>query len=164
MDSVIAPPASFGLISGTAFASASPTRLAEILESLELASLEQEHWRLQRAIQQLKQSNKEIADFIEQEQQQQQQQKSDVNNNGDSSSDDANQIDALGPDPEFLLAIEENKAIIAKYERICEQLMEAIVRRRATENISDSDVQEEVSAMATDNEGNNDAAEGGIFL
>ncbi|KAG0206659.1 hypothetical protein BGX28_001907 [Mortierella sp. GBA30] len=71
MTSPIAPPAAFGPISGTALTSASPEALAKIFDTLELASLEQENFRLERAIQQLVQSNKEIEDFIELERQEQ---------------------------------------------------------------------------------------------
>lgn len=118
----IAPPAEFA-ISGTAFTSASPEALAKILDTLDLASLQQEHARLERAIQQLLQSNKEIAEFIEQEQEdliafQQQQGGGDTNGEG------------FEPDPEFVLAIEENKVVIAKYEGTCADLLKAIQRKR----------------------------------
>lgn len=144
MASEIAPPASFGLISGTAFASTSPEVLAKILDSLDLPSLEYEHTRLQRAIQQLEQSNKEIAEFIEQEQQElaahHQQQDS---------------INPFEPDPEFLLAIEENEVVIAKYNKTCAQLMGAIQRKRGT--ASEVEVAHEPS-------GSEEGAQDGVFL
>ncbi|KAG0292927.1 hypothetical protein BGZ96_003507 [Linnemannia gamsii] len=118
----IAPPAEFA-ISGTAFTSASPEALAKILDTLDLASLQQEHARLERAIQQLVQSNKEIAEFIEQEREdligyQQQQGDGDASGEG------------FEPDPEFVLAIEENKVVIAKYEGTCADLLKAIQRKQ----------------------------------
>lgn len=128
MSSAIARPASFGSVSGTAFASASPEALARILDSLDVSSLELEHTRLQRAIKLLEQSNKEITEFITLEQQElrehheQQQQTS----NGDTTS---SQYISLEPDPEFVLAIEENKAVIAKYDKTCAELMKAIQRK-----------------------------------
>lgn len=128
MSSAIAPPASFKLVSGTAFASASPEALARILDSLDVSSLAQEHTRLQRAIKQLEQSNKEISEFIEQEQQEhreyygQQQQTSSGDTIG-------SEYVPLEPDTEFVLAIEENKVVIAKYEKTCAELMKAIQRK-----------------------------------
>ncbi|KAF8939211.1 hypothetical protein BGZ58_010385 [Dissophora ornata] len=122
MTSAIAPPASFGLISGTAFASASPAALAKILDSLDLASLEQEHSRLQRALQQLEQSNRDITEFIEVEQLELQE----AHQAGGINSD----LSSLEPDPEFVLAIEENNVVIAKYEKTCADLMSAIQKKR----------------------------------
>ncbi|KAF9150702.1 hypothetical protein BG015_007472 [Linnemannia schmuckeri] len=121
--SAIAPPAEFA-ISGTAFASASPEALAKILDSLDLASLEQEHARLERATQQLVQSNKEIAEFIEQEQQDL------VEFQKQQGSEATEAEEGFEPDPEFVLAIEENKVVIAKYERTCADLLKAIQRKR----------------------------------
>ncbi|KAG0273172.1 hypothetical protein BGZ95_011006 [Linnemannia exigua] len=148
--SAIAPPAEFA-ISGTAFASASPEALAKILDTLDLASLEQEHFRLERAIQQLVQSNKEIAEFIEQEQQdliefQKTQQGSEGAAMGE-----------FEPDPEFVLAIEENKVVIAKYERTCADLWSAIQRKRGvTEVAADKAVVVEGGEQAE--------ADDGVFL
>ncbi|KAF9943916.1 hypothetical protein BGZ72_003084, partial [Mortierella alpina] len=145
MSTPIAPPAAFGLVSGTAFASTSPEALVEILDHLDLASLEQENFRLERAIQQLVQSNKEIAEFIEQERQEQQQQleeqpqqeEKERGNEGES------QSSGFEPDPEFVKAIEENKEVIAKYERVCVQLGTAIAKKRGEER---TDVQKEEDA------------------
>ncbi|KAF8937560.1 hypothetical protein BGZ47_008969 [Haplosporangium gracile] len=146
--SAIAPPAEFA-ISGTAFASASPEALAKVLDTLDLASLEQEHARLERATQQLVQSNKEIAEFIEQEQQDlidfQKQQGSEAGEAGE----------GFEPDPEFVLAIEENKAVIAKYERTCADLLKAIQRKRGI-------VVEEVKE--TEDGGEQAGADDGVYL
>ncbi|KAG0006227.1 hypothetical protein BGZ80_010831 [Entomortierella chlamydospora] len=138
MASQIAPPASFGLISGTAFASASPAALAKILDSLDLASLENEHARLERAIQQLEQSNKEIEEFIELEQQELA-----AHLQGDN---------PFQPDPEFMLAIDENKAVIAKYNKTCADLKSAIQRKRGTASQAEAGVSHEPSN------------EGGVYL
>ncbi|KAG9073179.1 hypothetical protein KI688_000966 [Linnemannia hyalina] len=146
--SAIAPPAEFA-ISGTAFASASPEALAKILDTLDLPSLEQEHTRLERAIQQLVQSNKEIAEFIEQEQKDllefQEQQ-------GGGGSEAAEAFEA---DPEFVLAIEENMVVIAKYERTCADLLRAIQRKRGV-------VAEEVKE--TEDGGEQAGADDGVHL
>jgi hypothetical protein len=143
-------PAEFA-ISGTAFASASPEALAKILDTLDLASLEQEHARLERAIQQLVQSNKEIAEFIEQEQQDLIEfQKSQGGGGGGDTSGEG-----FEPDPEFVLAIEENKVVIAKYERTCADLLKAIQRKRGT-------VAEEVKEF--DDGGEQTGADDGVYL
>ncbi|KAF9106140.1 hypothetical protein BGX29_010390 [Mortierella sp. GBA35] len=141
--SAIAPPAEFA-ISGTAFASASPEALAKILDTLDLASLEQEHTRLERAIQQLVQSNKEIAEFIEQEQQDLIEYQKQHGDNNDSS------IAGFEPDPEFVLAIEENKVVIAKYERTCADLSEAIKRKRGVTEVEGKQDGAEDGAAETD--------------
>ncbi|KAK3836744.1 MAG: hypothetical protein J3R72DRAFT_202417 [Linnemannia gamsii] len=149
--SAIAPPAEFA-ISGTAFASASPEALAKILDTLDLASLEQEHFRLQRAIQQLVQSNQEIAEFIEQEQQ-------DVIEFQKTLQSREGTAMEFGfeADPEFVLAIEENKVVIAKYERTCADLWKAIQRKRG--------VTEVVADKAAAVEGGEQAgADDGVFL
>ncbi|KAF9932099.1 hypothetical protein FBU30_008913 [Linnemannia zychae] len=119
--SAIAPPAEFAL-SGTAYASTSSETLAMILDALDLASLEQEHARLKRSIQQLVQSNKEIEEFIEQEKQEWMEFKE----------HQGQQVHGISyqPDSEFVLAIEENKEVIAKYERICAELAKAIQKKR----------------------------------
>ncbi|KAG0301418.1 hypothetical protein BGZ98_008367 [Dissophora globulifera] len=156
MASAIAPPASFGLISGTAFASASPAALAKILDSLDLASLELEHSRLQRAIQQLEQSNKDITEFIELEQLELQEARQ-ASENADID------MDTFEPDPEFVLAIEENKAVIEKYERTCASLMSAIQRRHS--EAAAEDVQEENKLAPADSSAVTDEADqGGIHL
>ncbi|KAF9082478.1 hypothetical protein BGX23_012410 [Mortierella sp. AD031] len=141
--SAIAPPAEFA-ISGTAFASASPEALAKILDTLDLASLEQEHTRLERAIQQLVQSNKEIAEFIEQEQQDLIEYQKQHGDNNDSS------IAGFEPDPEFVLAIEENKVVIAKYERTCADLSKAIQRKRGVAEVEGKQDGAEDGAAETD--------------
>ncbi|KAG0327688.1 hypothetical protein BGZ99_007118 [Dissophora globulifera] len=156
MASAIAPPASFGLISGTAFASASPAALAKILDSLDLASIELEHSRLQRAIQQLEQSNKDITEFIELEQLELQEARQ-ASENADID------MDTFEPDPEFVLAIEENKAVIEKYERTCASLMSAIQRRHS--EAATEDVQEENKlAPAGSSAVTDEADQGGIHL
>ncbi|KAF9904914.1 hypothetical protein EC991_002214 [Linnemannia zychae] len=144
--SAIAPPAEFA-ISGTAFASASPEALAKILDTLDLASLEQEHNRLERAIQHLTQSNKEIAEFIEQEQQdmiefQKMQQGQDSEAAGE-----------FEPDPEFVLAIEENKLVIAKYERTCGDLLKAIQRKRGVTEVAEREPVIEGGEQAGEDDG-----------
>ncbi|KAF9357232.1 hypothetical protein BGX26_004033 [Mortierella sp. AD094] len=144
MTSQIAPPASFGLISGTAFASASPAALAKILDSLDLTSLEYEHTRLERAIQQLEQSNKEIKEFIELEQQEL---AAHLQEQGD------NDVNPFEPDPEFMLAIEENEAVIAKYNKTCADLKGAIQKKRGIANQTEAGVSHEPSN-----------AQGGVFL
>ncbi|KAF9203379.1 hypothetical protein BGZ49_006499 [Haplosporangium sp. Z 27] len=143
MTSDILPPvSSFGLISGTAFTSASPAVLAKILDSLDLASLEHEHARLQLAIKQLEQSNKEISEFIELEQQEL-----------------AEHLQEQGhpfqPDPEFMLAIEENEAIIAKYNKTCADLMSAIQKKRESGQVETAASHETLQAEETT---------GGIYL
>lgn len=145
--SVIAPPAEFA-ISGTAFASVSPEALAKILQTLDLASLEQEHTRLERAIQQLVQSNKEIAEFIEQEQQ-------DLVEFQKQQGGGSEAAEAFEADPEFMLAIEENKVVIAKYERTCADLLRAIQRKRGV-------VAEEVKE--TEDGGEQAGADDGVYL
>ncbi|KAK3820830.1 MAG: hypothetical protein JOS17DRAFT_754974 [Linnemannia elongata] len=147
--SALAPPAEFA-ISGTAFASASPEALAKILDTLDLASLEQEHTRLERAVQQLVQSNKEIAEFIEQEQQDLIEFQKQQSGGGDSET-----AEAFEADPEFVLAIEENKVVIAKYERTCADLLKAIQRKRGV-------VAEEVKE--TEDGGEQAAADDGVYL
>ncbi|KAF9968070.1 hypothetical protein BGZ70_006871 [Mortierella alpina] len=130
MATPIAPPAAFGLVSGTAYASTSPEALEAILEHLDLGSIEQENFRLERAIQQLVQSNREIAEFMEQERQEQEQgqgQEHARESGGES------QLPGFEPDPEFVQAIEENKEVIAKYERVCTQLKKAIAKKRGEE-------------------------------
>lgn len=146
--SAIAPPAEFAL-SGTAFASASPEALAKILDTLDLASLEQEHNRLERAIQQLVQSNKEIEEFIEQEQQDL------IEFQKQQSGGGSETAEAFEADPEFVLAIEENKVVIAKYERTCADLLKAIQRKRGV-------VAEEVKE--TEDGGEQAAADDGVYL
>ncbi|KAG0357498.1 hypothetical protein BC939DRAFT_478217 [Gamsiella multidivaricata] len=160
MNPAIAPPASFGLISGTAFASASPAALAKILDSLDLASLEQEHSRLQRAIQQLQQSNKEIKEFIELEQQELQEHHQ---QHGGTEAGDT-ETSSYEPDPEFMLAIEENEAVIAKYERICEQLMSAIQSKRGATTAESGSAGQQEPAGSTDATVENEPAEEGIYL
>ncbi|KAF9939157.1 hypothetical protein BGZ65_011308 [Modicella reniformis] len=141
MSSTIAPPASFGLVSGTAFASASPEALSGILDSLDLSSLEQEHTRLQRAIKQLEQSNKEMTEFIQLEQQEQKETYEQQQHDSGGSIE----YTPLDPDPDFVLAIEENKVVIAKYEKACADLTKAIQRKRgSTSNkLGESSGQEE---------------------
>ncbi|KAF9340733.1 hypothetical protein BGZ91_000466 [Linnemannia elongata] len=146
--SAIAPPAEFA-ISGTAFASASPEALAKILDTLDLPSLEQEHSRLERAIQQLVQSNKEIAEFIELEQQDL------IEFQKQQGGDGSEAAEAFEADPEFVLAIEENKVVIAKYERTCADLLRAIQRKRGV-------VAEEVKE--TENVGEQAGADDGVYL
>ncbi|KAI1315759.1 hypothetical protein EDD11_000362 [Mortierella claussenii] len=180
MASPVAPPAAFGLISGTAFTSASPAALDEILDSLEVSSLEQEHSRLQRAVQQLEQSNREITQFIEQEQQeliahyqQQREARARIGAGPESvpETQEAEENESTDPDPEFVLAIEENKVVIAKYQRTCEQLKSAIARRRGTTSHhvnGDGPIQ----SSDTDADGSNnieedpatEASEDGVFL
>ncbi|KAH7060259.1 hypothetical protein BKA57DRAFT_446725 [Linnemannia elongata] len=146
--SAIAPPAEFA-ISGTAFASASPEALAKILDTLDLPSLEQEHSRLERAIQQLVQSNKEIAEFIELEQQDL------IEFQKQQGGDGSEAAEGFEADPEFVLAIEENKVVIAKYERTCADLLRAIQRKRGV-------VAEEVKE--TEDGGEQAGADGGVYL
>ncbi|CAO3570709.1 unnamed protein product [Mortierella alpina] len=138
MASPIAPPAAFGLVSGTAYASTTPEALEEILEHLDLGSIEQENFRLERAIQQLVQSNQEIAEFIEQERQELEQgqgqgQGQEYAQERESGAE--SQPPGFEPDPEFVQAIEENKEVIAKYERVCVQLKKAIAKKRGEERL-----------------------------
>ncbi|KAF9566218.1 hypothetical protein EC968_003800 [Mortierella alpina] len=146
MSTPIAPPAAFGLVSGTAYGSLSPEALDEMLDHLELGSLEQENFRLERAIHQLVQSNKEIAEFMEQERQEQlheQEQESERE-----SEDNKSQSLGFAPDPEFVQAIEENKGVIAKYERVCAQLKKAISKKRGEER-TDEQLEEDVVEEST---------------
>ncbi|KAG9325340.1 hypothetical protein KVV02_006980 [Mortierella alpina] len=163
MATPIAPPAAFGLVSGTAYASTSPEALEEILDHLDLGSLEQENFRLERAIQQLVQSNKEIAEFIEQERQEQEQEQEQARASGKES-----QSPGFKPDPEFVQAIEENKEVIAKYERVCAQLMKAISKKRGEERMDEQleeDVVEECTvAQCGDRGGEQEGDQDGVFL
>ncbi|KAK3817775.1 MAG: hypothetical protein J3Q66DRAFT_341127 [Benniella sp.] len=157
MDSTIAPPASLGLVSGTAFSSVSPEALARILDELDMSSLEQEHSRLKHAIKQLEQSNKEIAEFMELEQQEfkeKQQHNDTCSSNG------------YEPDPEFVIAIEENKVVIAKYEKTCAELMKAIERKGGSRTCGPSrptEQQEPVESNRTTEEGET-TQDDGIYL
>ncbi|KAG0227738.1 hypothetical protein BGX31_006859 [Mortierella sp. GBA43] len=153
MSSAVAPPASFGLVSGTAFASASPEALARMFDTLDVASLEQEHSRLHQAIKQLEQSNKEIGEFIEQEQQEFKEHNEQQRiARGDTSSDDI----SLVADPEFVLAIEENKVVIAKYEKTCAELKKAIQRKGGSLGcapLAEGAASTEITAGETGNDG-----------
>ncbi|KAG0024689.1 hypothetical protein BGZ81_007624 [Podila clonocystis] len=111
--SAIAPPAAFGSL----YKSTTPEALDQILRELDLASLEQEQFRLERAIQALVKSNKEIQEFIELEQQEQEA--------------EGNVSD---PDPEFVLAIDENVQVIRKYEATCAALKRIIREKRGAED------------------------------
>ncbi|KAG0331586.1 hypothetical protein BG000_010759, partial [Podila horticola] len=115
--SAIAPPAAFGSL----YKSTTPEALDQILRELDLASLEQEQFRLERAIQALLKSNKEIQEFIELEQQEQQEEEGNVPE----------------PDPEFVLAIEENVQVIGKYEATCAALKRIIREKRGAEDGED---------------------------
>jgi len=110
--SAIAPPAAFGAL----YRSTSPEALDSILRELDLASLEQEQFRLERAIHALVKSNKEIQEFIELEQQEQKQE-GNVSN----------------PDREFVIAIEENFQVIRKYEATCAALKRIIREKRGSQ-------------------------------
>ncbi|KAF9293914.1 hypothetical protein BGZ74_011511 [Mortierella antarctica] len=112
--SAIAPPAAFGSL----YKSTTPEDLDKILRELDLASLEQEQFRLERAIQALVKSNKEIQEFIELEQQEQEEEEGNVPD----------------PDPEFVLAIEENVQVIHKYEVTCAALRRVIREKRGAED------------------------------
>jgi len=161
MDSTIAPPASLGLVSGTAFSSVSPEALARILDELDMSSLEQEHSRLKHAIKQLEQSNKEIAEFMELEQQEFKE-KQQHNNTGD----DTRSSNEYEPDPEFVIAIEENKVVIAKYEKTCAELMKAIERKGGSRTCGPSrptEQQEPVESNRT-TEGGEATQDDGIYL
>lgn len=114
--SAIAPPAAFGSL----YKSTTPEALDQILRELDLASLEQEQFRLERAIQALLKSNKEIQEFIELEQQEQQE-----------------EGNVPEPDPEFVLAIEENVQVIGKYEATCAALKRIIREKRGAEDGED---------------------------
>ncbi|GJJ78051.1 hypothetical protein EMPS_10410 [Entomortierella parvispora] len=154
MASAIAPPASLGLVSGSAFSSASPAVLEQMLDTLDVESLEKELERLQRATQQLVQSNKEIEEFIELEQQDllahhQNQKELGLTNEEHSS---------VEPDPEFVLAIEENKEVIEKYERTCVHLKTAIQKKRGVSSAQYGSV-ESTAQGETEAE-----VEGGVFL
>ncbi|KAG0080078.1 hypothetical protein BGZ92_000779 [Podila epicladia] len=115
--SAIAPPAAFGSL----YKNTTPEDLDQILRELDLASLEQEQFRLERAIQALVKSNKEIQEFIELEQQEQEVEGGDVPD----------------PDPEFVMAIEENVQVIRKYEATCAALKRVIREKRGAEDGED---------------------------
>ncbi|KAF9385548.1 hypothetical protein CPC16_007923 [Podila verticillata] len=117
--SAIAPPAAFGSL----YKSTTPEALDSILRELDLASLEQEQFRLERAIQALVKSNKEIQEFIELEQQEQEQEGIVPN-----------------PDPEFVLAIEENVQVIRKYEATCAALKRIIREKRGGQVGDEQDI------------------------
>ncbi|KAF9180046.1 hypothetical protein BGZ51_006437 [Haplosporangium sp. Z 767] len=153
MTSPIAPPASFGFIPGTAFTSAPPEVLAKILDTLDLASLEQECSRLELAIQKLVQSNQEIADFIELDQQEMIAHLARVEGSTETTS-------APEPDPEFVLAMEENKEVIAKYEKTCAELKLAIQKKRGEGEMS----QEQTASSEASAVEDADAASGGVYL
>ncbi|KAG0253090.1 hypothetical protein BG011_006573 [Mortierella polycephala] len=141
MASPIAPPASFGFIPGTTFTSASPEVLAKILDTLDLASLEQECSRLELAIQKLVQSNQEIADFIDLDQQEMIAHLAQVEGGAKTTS-------VPEPDPEFVLAMEENKEVVAKYEKTCAELKLAIQKRRGEgETSKEQDASSEASTV-----------------
>jgi len=159
MTSTIAPPASFGLISGSAFSSASPAVLEKMLDTLDVESLEKELERLQRATQQLVQSNMEIQEFIELEQQDlaahhQTQKELGLTNEEHSS---------VEPDPEFVLAIEENKEVIEKYERTCVHLKNAIQKKRGVSSAHYDSAESTTTTTTAKAEGEPEA-EGGVFL
>ncbi|KAF9435419.1 hypothetical protein BGZ76_006324 [Entomortierella beljakovae] len=104
--------------------------MTKTLDSLDLPSLEYEHTRLQKAIQNLELSNMEIAEFIEQEQKDLIEQ---LKLESQSDSDDI--VNPFEPDPEFMLAIEENKAVIEKYSKTCSELMLVIQRKRGSAQV-----------------------------
>lgn len=161
MANPIAPPAAFGLVSGAALASTSPEALAEILDHLDLGSLEQENFRLERAIQQLVQSNKEIAEFIEQERQEQEQEQE---SEQEREHGETSQQPGFEPDPEFVQAIQENKEVIAKYERVCAQLQKAISKKRG-EDSTDVTLEEDAAGESTVVRGGDQGDEqDGVFL
>ncbi|KAF9423181.1 hypothetical protein BGZ94_008362 [Podila epigama] len=113
MSAIIAPPAAFGQL----YQSTTPESLEKILLELDLASLEQELFRLERAVQALSKSNTEINAFIEEEA----------------------QTVGGSPDPEFVLAIKENEEVIRKYEATCVALKRVIQQKRNSEGGIETD-------------------------
>ncbi|KAG0224693.1 hypothetical protein BGW42_004956 [Actinomortierella wolfii] len=99
-DSSIPTAASAGGLSGA--------ELEKMLEELDVASLEVELARLQNALKRLQSSNEEIKAFLDQEQQENPQAK---------------------PDPDFVLAIEENVVVMNKYERSCTAIRNVLRRK-----------------------------------
>ena len=157
MTSAIAPPATFGPISGSAFTSASPAALEKILDALDVESLEKEHERLLKAIQQLVQSNKEIQEFIELEQQE----LSDHHKTQRELGLTQEEHSSVEPDPEFVLAIEENKVVIAKYEQTCDHLKKAIQKKHG---VSSSHYETKATTSTNPSEEAVASEEGGVFL
>ncbi|KAG0222122.1 hypothetical protein BGW41_006205 [Actinomortierella wolfii] len=111
--SVIAPPFGFhpsdsSIPTAASAGGLSGAELEKMLEELDVASLEVELARLQNALKRLQSSNEEIKAFLDQEQQENPQAK---------------------PDPDFVLAIEENVVVMNKYERSCTAIRNVLRRK-----------------------------------
>ncbi|KAF9157310.1 hypothetical protein DFQ26_008877 [Actinomortierella ambigua] len=143
--STIAPPFGFHPSDSTlpqGSASLSGPELERMLEEMDMASLEFELARLQNAIKHLRSSNEEIQAFIEQEREEA---RRDMANGSSSPSslgvtpDGAMDVEVVVDDPEFLLALEENLVVIAKYESTCTAIQNVIRKKRQAHGSSHYD-------------------------
>ncbi|KAF9975988.1 hypothetical protein BGZ73_000153 [Actinomortierella ambigua] len=123
--SAIAPPFGFHPSDSTLpqnSSNLSGPELERMLDEMDMASLEFELARLQNALKHLGSSNDEIRAFMEQERQ------------------EAAATGAVAKDdPEFLLALEENGVVMAKYEATCTAIQNVIRKKRQAHGSSHYD-------------------------